>query len=178
MPQVERVEKSAVLSKDRLYRYVLTRTWGDQPPVCFIGLNPSTADEEKDDQTIRKEIAFAKAWGRGGIIKLNLFAWRATKPADMFKQRVFGTDIIGPKNLKDDILEHVTDSGATFCVAAWGTNPNRHWGSYIRDRGDMLTRFLSSQGISMKCLDVNNDGSPKHTLYIPLTMPIHPWRAV
>jgi len=49
----------------------------------FIGLNPSTADETKDDPTIRRCINYAKRWGYSGLCMTNLFALRATKPAVM-----------------------------------------------------------------------------------------------
>lgn len=58
------MEKSAILSADRKYRYVLNRIWDEtKSTVVFIGLNPSTADEETDDQTIRKCIGYAKKMG-------------------------------------------------------------------------------------------------------------------
>ena len=42
--------KDAILSEDRKYRYILSRTWDEtKPAVLFIGLNPSTADEKTDD---------------------------------------------------------------------------------------------------------------------------------
>ncbi|MES2137565.1 MAG: DUF1643 domain-containing protein [Pseudomonadota bacterium] len=51
--------------------------------VAFVMLNPSTADAVQDDPTIRRCIGFAKAWGKGGIVVINLFAFRATNPKDM-----------------------------------------------------------------------------------------------
>ena len=76
------MEKSAILSADRKYRYVLTRIWDEtKPTVVFIGLNPSTADEEVDDKTIRKCIGYAKRWGYGKLIMVNLFAFRSTDPS-------------------------------------------------------------------------------------------------
>ena len=63
------MEKSAILSTDRKYRYVLTRIWDEtKPTVVFIGLNPSIADEETDDQTIRKCIGYSKRWRYGKLI--------------------------------------------------------------------------------------------------------------
>ena len=55
------MKKDALLSEDRKYRYLLSRAWDEaKPTVLFIGLNPSTADEETDDPTIRKCINYAK----------------------------------------------------------------------------------------------------------------------
>ena len=63
------MEKGAILSTDRKYRYVLTRIWDEtKSTVVFIGLNPSIADEETDDQTIRKCIGYSKRWRYGKLI--------------------------------------------------------------------------------------------------------------
>ena len=47
------IKSDALFSKDRVYRYALWRIWDlKKPKVLFIGLNPSTADEIKNDPTI------------------------------------------------------------------------------------------------------------------------------
>ncbi|MDB5297796.1 MAG: hypothetical protein JWO31_3779 [Phycisphaerales bacterium] len=72
---------AAVLSPCERYRYVLHRWWDEsKPAVCWLMLNPSTADAATDDPTIRKCCGFARAWGAGGIAVVNLFALRATDP--------------------------------------------------------------------------------------------------
>jgi len=51
------MKKDAKLSDDKLYRYQLSRIWDeDKPTVLFIMLNPSTADADVDDPTIRRVI--------------------------------------------------------------------------------------------------------------------------
>lgn len=61
-------QTGATFSKDRLYRYQLWRIWDESKPYMnVIGLNPSTADETKDDPTIRRCLGFAKAWGYGAL---------------------------------------------------------------------------------------------------------------
>lgn len=58
-------KRSAIFSDDRVYRYTLEIVWDDGKPLAqFIGLNPSTADEVKDDPTIRKCKQFAKNCNR------------------------------------------------------------------------------------------------------------------
>lgn len=68
----------AVLSEDGVYRYRLTREWGENldacKRVCFVMLNPSTADASKDDPTIRKCIGFATRLGFDALEVVNLFA--------------------------------------------------------------------------------------------------------
>ena len=82
--------KDAILSEDRKYRYILSRTWDEtKPTVLFIGLNPSTADEKTDDPTIRKCINYAKCWGYGKILMANLFAFRNTILIELINQVLF-----------------------------------------------------------------------------------------
>ena len=87
--------KDAVLSECKKYRYMLRRVWDRTKPAClFIGLNPSTADATVDDPTIRRCVGFADSWGYGELVVGNLYAFRATKPKDMFNQ----DDPVGPFN--------------------------------------------------------------------------------
>ena len=105
-----------IFSPCRTYRYALWREWiGGDGYVMFIGLNPSTADETQDDPTIRRCIAFAKAWGYGGLSMTNLFAFRATDP----KKMKAVADPIGPEN-DAHLLRLARDAGVI--VAAWGAN--------------------------------------------------------
>jgi hypothetical protein len=152
---------STTFSEDRVYRYTLWRTnlqQQDQPNhprfVMFIGLNPSTADEIKDDNTIRQCIAFAKAWGYPTLLMTNLFAYRATKRSDMKKAKT----PIGPDN------EYWLSLCARFAdriVMAWGTD-GKH-----RDRG-LLVRALLRREYPDKLyhLGLNDDRSPRHPLYL------------
>ncbi len=78
------VTKEAVISDCGRYRYRLTRRWGDGPLLSFIMLNPSTADAEVDDPTIRRCMGFARRDGYGGIVVGNLYAFRTTKPKALF----------------------------------------------------------------------------------------------
>ena len=144
----------AYFSSDRRFRYTLTREWDASfPKVAFIGLNPSTADETQDDPTIRRCIGFAKAWGFGGLLMLNLYAYRATKPADMWKAQKRGVDIIGGMdNWVDSLKSYAASCG--LVIAAWGAHGT--------ERG----RAVQKQWPELHYLALNNDGSPKHPLYL------------
>src|SRR6185369_17379869 len=86
---------TAVISKCGKYRYSLRREWiGGAGTVCFIMLNPSTADASVDDPTIRRCIGFAQRWGYQILEVVNLYAYRATRPRDMFA----AADPVGPEN--------------------------------------------------------------------------------
>jgi len=151
-PALDNMNKSAVISECKKYRYSLVREWASNRPCCFIGLNPSTADAGNDDQTIRRCIGFAREWGCGSLHMYNLFAYRATDPAAMFSARKKGVDIVGPRN--DEFLESVMDSGALI-IAAWGT----HGSQSETGKGLIETGLVQHLGL-------NKNGSPKHPLYL------------
>lgn len=80
------VEKGATISDCGLYRYALWRIWDKTKPlVLWIMHNPSTADADKDDPTIRRIIGFTKSWGYGGFYVGNLSPYRATNPNELEK---------------------------------------------------------------------------------------------
>lgn len=150
---------TTVFSPDRIYRYTLWRCWrkdGLIPNVSrltyamFIGLNPSTADETKNDPTIRKCIGFAKRWGLDALCMTNLFAFRATDPRVMKQQ----ADPIGEDN--DKWLKQVAHQ-ASVIVAAWGL----HGAHNGRDK--RVTRMIGD----VRCLRYTKDGFPEHPLYVP-----------
>ena len=141
---------SAVFSDDRVYRYELRRVWAAGPLVAFVGLNPSTADETVDDPTIRRCIGFAKRWGYGGLVMVNLFAFRATDPRVMRA----AADPVGPAN--DEHLERLTGEVDQF-VAAWGAG-----GTYM----DRDLAVLPIIGWHLRALGHTKDGHPRHPLYV------------
>lgn len=146
-----------IFSPDRGYRYVLRRDvrtlTAERRRVCmFIGLNPSTADERQDDPTIRRCIDYARRWGYDVLIMTNLFAYRATQPANMKKQ----AEPIGAEN--DRYLLECAGA-ADLIVAAWG----RHGNHLSRD----LAVAALLQNYDLRCFGRNKDGSPKHPLMQP-----------
>ena len=149
-------ESTAEFSPCRLFRYCLTRRWGDGPTIVFVGLNPSTADEHQLDPTITRCVRRADKLGFGRLVMTNLFAFRATDPTDMQKRHRAGLDVIGPDN-DAAILREVRAAACTVC--AWGN----HGTLGGRDR-DVL-RLLG--GIKLHCLGKSKGGHPKHPLYLP-----------
>ncbi len=155
--------KGANISKDRLYRYALWRIWDrSKPHVVFIGVNPSTADETKDDHTITKCIGFAKKWNYGGLYMLNLFAFRATDPNDMKK----AVDPIGKNNYKTFIRHAMPPN---LVVAAWGNNGK------FKDQDKELFSFLRNIDIELYCLGTNTNGTPCHPLMISYSTALAPF---
>lgn len=158
------VESTAIFEnkKNQLYRYFLSRQWGQLPPLIVIMLNPSTADAFKNDPTVQLIENLAKSMGFGGYIVLNVAAYRATEPADMLKQK----DPIGQHNL--DVISWTVRAVINRWVItpaillAYGNNvdklPNgkQHVLSIIdtcKDIGNLL------------CLEITKRNHPRHPLY-------------
>ena len=149
------MKKSAQFSPCKTYRYCLTRQWDQNLPfVNFIGLNPSIANASVDDPTIKKCIGYAKAWGYGGLIMTNLFAFVSSDPECLFQ---YQGDKIGPDN--DKYLKKGYGA-AEKTIAAWG---NR--GTY-NCRAQKVRSFLGD----LYCLKMNTTGQPCHPLYQPKNM--------
>lgn len=144
--------KGAVIDETGMYRYSLRRIWDSELPcVAFVMLNPSIADDEIDDPTIRRCIGFAKSWGYGSLEVVNLFAYRATDPDEL----KLCLDPIGPDNDKY-INEAICRAG--MIITAWGTK-----GSLMR-RNKEVMKILHPY--SPKCLEITKAGHPKHPLYV------------
>lgn len=157
------MKAGATFSGCGLYRYYLWREWEPALPRCvFIGLNPSTADETKDDPTIRRCIGFARREGCGRLDMLNMFAWRATDPRAMKSV----DEPIGPWN--DETIVRVA-SRARHVVAAWGAH-GAHLG-----RGKAVGELLERSGVRVSCLGTTKSGHPKHPLYLRADTPLVPW---
>lgn len=144
------VTSAAEFSPCGRYRYSLTRVWDrERPTILFIGLNPSTADAEKNDTTIRRCIGFARSWRFGGLIVCNLFALRSTDPRVL---RV-AADPVGPGNAAA-IRRACGMAGRV--VVAWGVHGRLH-------RRDEHVLAMIERPF---CLGVTQDGSPRHPLYL------------
>lgn len=146
---------AAVLSADGLYRYRLTRTWDEESPVlAWVMLNPSTADATADDPTIRRCVGFARTWGYGGIVVVNLFACRATDPEQIGRF----ADPIGPDN-----DAHLVDVARQHCtIAAWGASVPHYW----RHRPPAIVAQLQEADVALHHMGLTKNGSPRHPLYL------------
>ena len=142
--------KGAYFSDDKMYRYSLYRWWNRlYPQIMFIGLNPSTADEFNDDPTIKRCISFAKKWGCGGLLMMNLFAFRATEP----KVMKISENPIGSEN--NYWLKQMSKKACTV-VAAWGNHGS------LRNRDKEIIEMIPD----LYCLGLTKQGQPKHPLFL------------
>lgn len=168
------MEIGARIDDSKCYRYRLWRHWSEEPLLGFCMLNPSTADAEVDDPTIRRCIGFAQRGGYGGIEVCNLFALRATDPAELFTPRLvpdgsrhYLLDPIGPEN-DAAILECLDRSEHIVC--AWG---GRKGNPLIRAK--QVLHLLGKRIILH--LGLTQNGMPRHPLYLPNDTQLVKWAA-
>lgn len=161
------LSKSAVLSKDGVYRFVLHRQWkpGDKRAV-FVMLNPSTADARDDDPTIRRCIDYAQQWGMDGLTVVNLFPLRATDPKQIPKHRE------EPEALKTNLGYLESEcywNRPEVVVCAWGEDGG------IAQRDKLVLKTLNALGVNLTLLKRNEDGTPSHPLYLRKTLTPIAW---
>lgn len=148
----------------RTWRYTLWREFGLERDAfaLFLGLNPSTADELKNDNTIRRDINFAKRWGFGALAKGNLFAYRATEPANMRAAQ----DPVGPENDRH-LIELAMHAKVIIC--AWGAH-----GAFLNRSAEVLQMLKALDlGHKLHYFTLTKNGEPKHELYIAAeTLPV------
>lgn len=159
------LEPRAYISEDGLFRYSLTREIADPEIGCldeeerggtvtFVGLNPSTADATKDDPTIRRCVGFARRWGFDRLKMVNLYAYRATDPAELGDAAGAGINIVGPEN---DHVISVVFGGSDKIIAAWGALAD-DW---------RVAEFAETFGDwQVWALGLTQAGRPRHPLYM------------
>lgn len=144
------MKKDAIISKDGKFRYKLSRVWDEGlPNVVIVGLNPSIADADIDDPTYVRCVNFAKSWGYGSLSMLNLFAYRATDPAELLNKEY----IIGEDN--DTYLKQAFKH-ADKVVCAWGN------GGTLFGRNKEVLQLIDEP----YCIKMNKSGEPAHPLYL------------
>jgi hypothetical protein len=156
----EAPDRGATISDDGLYRYQLWRRISSDPRrVLWIMLNPSTADADVDDPTIRRLIGYAKAWGFGRLDVVNLYAGRATKPADLWKM----LDPVGPGN---SLAVGAAAGAADLIVGGWGAN------APVEQVEWLLRRVMAAD---LHALATTKAGQPRHPLYLKGDLTPTPW---
>lgn len=170
------VRRSAVLSKEldpetglARYRYVLERVWDEARPLAlWIMLNPSTADAFVDDPTIRRCVGFSRTYGMGAIRVINLFAYRATDPDQLWEAYRQGVDIVGPQNnelLVGDLAGMNALAGVT--IVAWGAAKH-----LVATR---QATFVRDHYYGAWCLGMTKSGAPKHPLFLASATALEAW---
>lgn len=147
-------EKNGAVIKDN-YRYSLTRVIDrkNNKRAVFWMLNPSTADANTDDLTIKRCIHFAKREKCGILEVVNLFAYRETNPDNL--RNLGKMEAIGEENLKYITLAL---DAAAIVIVAWGENGKIQ----RRAKDPEITRLLDEYAHKIYCLGKTKDGHPRH----------------
>ena len=162
---------SATISECGRFRYTLSRSLGiltahTPKVVAFIGVNPSTADADTDDATVRKWRGFATRWGCDSFVVGNLFAYRATDVRELAK----AGDPVGHEN--NEHLRAVLD-GVDFVVPCWGSR-NKLPPS-LRERIDDVRRMLRACASPVRVFGLTASGDPKHPLMLGYSTELQDW---
>ncbi|NTG73281.1 DUF1643 domain-containing protein [Agrobacterium rhizogenes] len=151
------MRRSAVISLCELYRYELRRIWDEDLPLLVVCmLNPSWADQDKEDPTLLALIHFARLWGYGGLLIVNFYAYRSPSPKEMFTQ---GRKAFGPDNdnyIKAAVKYAAANGGKI--LAAWGNDG--HIGGYHT----YFTLLAQESKVDLICLGTTQSGQPKHPM--------------
>lgn len=175
------VRGTAIFNKERTHRYSLVRefpkAWGGtKGSALWIMLNPSTADENILDPTIRRCVRFSKHWGFSRMVVCNVFSYRATKPKDLesaLRARMRAS--IDEREVwhANEAAIKVEMLNAERVVVAWGVHANK-----LVEGSRMIAeiiQFAKRRNTKLWCLGTNADGSPKHPLYLAETTKCFEW---
>ena len=159
---------SAILSACGRYRYRLERDVGmDGPVFAYFGINPSTADADLDDATVRRWRGFTLVSGGRRLIVGNVFGYRATDVRALAK----AADPLGPDNSLH-IARIIDDADVLVpCWGATGKVPDRLRGDFA-----VLAGKLQRSGKPVMHFGLTVSGDPKHPLMLGYDTPLTPWR--
>lgn len=137
------------------YRYRLWRIWDKSRPLAMcIGLNPSTANGVKNDQTISYLIKMLGILGYGGFYMMNCYPLISSKP-DVLRE--FEEDAYHDKeDIENTRFLMETAHEVKDVIFAWGMFP------IIKKDG--RDKMFSGYWPNALCFGINKDGSPFHPL--------------
>ncbi len=160
--RTEHIYSEAAYSPCEAYRYWLRRRWAAGSEVNFIMLNPSVANEFKNDPTVERCERRARMLGHAAFSVTNIFAWRDTDPMAMRR----AIEPQGPEN--DRVLLEIARQ-AHQVIAAWGVH-----GAH-QQRGADVAEMLIAERIPLFHLGLSKEGHPRHPLYVPYRQVPTPW---
>lgn len=175
------VEREALISNCRLFRWTLTRRWDDRPILTVVMFNPSTADGLEDDPTIKTLCKRAsRTWGFGGIAVVNIIPLRSPQPRDAIAFLEQGQSWAIERN-EQVITEAVKQAGAV--LVAWGAlaGLSLEAEGYLTHLQEEIEAAAEAADIPMYCMGRTGDGMPKHPMArgkhrVPEDAPLVPWR--
>jgi hypothetical protein len=153
--------REAEINKARNLRYTLLRNWDkEKKGILFILLNPSTADDMKDDPTIKKCISYAKSWGYGQLHVCNLFANRATDPKELLKLKKKDFNNFNYYYITNIIINNDIEK----VVFAWGNHKIVSKLTDFKELREALDKAADIVDFKTYCLGLSKDNCPKHPL--------------
>lgn len=172
----------ADLSDDGLYRFDLWRIWDPTlPELLILGINPSTADAQKNDPTIRRGIGFAKGFGCGGLRMQNVSPLRATDPkvlahAVLYHRDHGGIDPFPQRGIRalDGVLSRAAYVVCAFGEFSFARGDARH---ILTGHAESMVSQVRAAGKTTYCLGTTQAGWPRHPLYVRADTPLLEWRA-
>ena len=141
------------------YRYILG-TRGKNPLIC-IGINPSTAEPDNLDNTLKSVERIAHGNGFDSFIMFNVYAQRATSPDDMEKKC---NPVLHEENMK--AFRYVLSISENPTVwAAWGAIIEKR--KYLPDCVRDMLQAGEEHGATWVCAGaITKKGHPHHPLYL------------
>ncbi len=143
-------------NKDNSVRFTLGLESNN--PLIVIGVNPSTADENVPDNTVRRVLGFARRGMYNGFLMLNLCPIRATKPYQL------------PKECSEDIyqnnLKHIEEIFKRYeggdVLLAFGDSIMLR--DYLKQSLKDIIPIGEKYNVKWKCIKLNKSGYPQHPL--------------
>lgn len=141
--------------RDDQWRYTLGKSGAR--PLFAIGLNPSTATQEKSDTTVAKVERVARMNGFDGFVMLNLYPVRATNYRELPRR----PDRVAYDTNIDRIETLVREVGDATLWAAWG-NPVTHFNFFLAARNELWRRLAPFRPRWVRHGELTGDGHPRH----------------
>lgn len=167
---------------DDNHRLWLGRSWGAEGegfPMIWVMLNPSLADAERDDKTVRKCISFAKARGASGLAIVNLFTFISPDPPTLNAAFRDGEALVHPgANGYIDSALQLAHEHRQPVIAAWGAfRPNRLFGTIKDHRIGYVVERAREMGVTFERLQVpgRSGSEPGHPGRLAYSTPFIPW---
>lgn len=160
----------AEFSADRLHRLLLWRIWSPEPGklLGFLMLNPSSADETRDDPTTVRNCARARALGYAGIVQANVYTFRTPSPAVLKAQGYPGKP---SQELGGQALQRLAEACHDVVLAC---------GAHAQpgDFDHAVLELLGGAARRPRLLHLGRlkNGMPRHPLHTSYATPLQQWK--